>query len=438
MFLSSRRSALRTAAVVAASLLMTGVGALTAGAAAPLAAVSAAPVSWTPWLQSTTPDQYVFEIDQCGSRMYAVGRVSAISQQPTGGAVQSFSRGNAFSFSATNGVMTAWNPQANGPIRSIAFSADCSIAYLGGSFTSIRGLSANRIAAVDTTTGNLIQTFAHNATGEVNVVERVGDQIIIGGQFFGINGVQRMRLASLNASTGAVTQFIPPSLQAAGGKVYNSQVSHSGNRLLIEGNFSTVGGVTRRQIAMLNLNTNPVTLNNWYSNEFNQECAIAFYTRDAAWAPDDSAVYIATTGAWPANGGHSGPRTGLCDAAAKFPATAANVSHTWINYTGCDSLYTVEATADTVYIGGHERWANNPNGCDAAGPGAVSRPGIAALSDSNGQATSWNPTRALGYGADDMLVTPAGLWVASDIFSNGQAQKCGGLPKHGGICFFPN
>jgi hypothetical protein len=36
-----------------------------------------------------------------------------------------------------------------------------------------------------------------------------------------------------------------------------------------------------------------------------------------------------------------------------------------------------------------------------------------------------------------MLITGGGLWVASDIFSNGMAQKCGGLPKHGGICYFP-
>ena len=41
----------------------------------------------------------------------------------------------------------------------------------------------------------------------------------------------------------------------------------------------------------------------------------------AAWSPDDSTVYIATTGYHP-NGLRPGPpRTGLCDAAAAFPAT---------------------------------------------------------------------------------------------------------------------
>jgi len=62
---------------------------------------------------------------------------------------------------------------------------------------------------------------------------------------------------------------------------------------------------------------------------------------------------------------------------------------------------------------------------------------MADIDATTGQATSWNPTRSLGHGADDMVLTPAGLWVASDNYSNGQAQKCGGQTRHGGICFLP-
>jgi hypothetical protein len=44
-----------------------------------------------------------------------------------------------------------WNPNANGPVSSIAVS--CNTVYVAGSFTAIGGRSRNRIAALDGVTG---------------------------------------------------------------------------------------------------------------------------------------------------------------------------------------------------------------------------------------------------------------------------------------------
>jgi hypothetical protein len=128
------------------------------------------------------------------------------------------------------------------------------------------------------------------------------------------------------------------------------------------------------------------------------------------------------------------PFTGLCDVAAAFPASQAQVSATWINYTGCDSLYSTAADATTAYFGGHERWSQNPNGCNQPGPGAISAPGMEGLSPNTGLLT-FNPTRARGLGADDMLVTRAGLWIASDNLQG--SDTCGGVGGHAGICLPP-
>ena len=57
--------------------------------------------------------------------------------------------------------------------------------------------------------------------------------------------------------------------------------------------------------------------------------------------------------------GHPADRT--VRLAAAFPATQATVAHLWINYTGCDSLYSTAADTSTAYFGGHERWVDNPN-----------------------------------------------------------------------------
>jgi hypothetical protein len=56
------------------------------------------------------------------------------------------------------------------------------------------------------------------------------------------------------------------------------------------------------------------------------------------------------------------------------------------------------------------------------------------LSPATGRLT-FNPNRARGLGADDMEITSAGLWIASDNLNN--ATQCGGVSGHAGICFLP-
>jgi hypothetical protein len=416
------------------------------------AAVGSTPAAQTPHLVTTSTTEQIRQLVQCGSTMYAVGTFTEIGRNST-----TYARRGAFSFSATSPYkVTSWDPEVNGTVNTIAFNgSNCADAYLGGKFTTVGGAAAKNIAEVSTTTGALVPAFRATAAGEVDTIASSAGHLLTGGIFASINGsAADPYFTSLNPTTGKNDNYLALAISGSyvytddGGshsvtnatRVYNQQISPDGTRDLIEGDFTTVGGQPRQQIAMLDLGTTAASTDAWYPTEFNANCYVTepFYAQAAAWSPDESTIYVASTGYKPANGqGYftNQPRAGLCDSASAFPSTSGVVSHLWVNYTGCDSMYSTAADATTAYFAGHERWANNPNGCDGAGPGAVAAPGFVGLSPTAGAVVD-NPTMSRGLGATDMLLTSAGLWIASD--NTDGSQVCAGVSGHAGLCFLPN
>jgi hypothetical protein len=451
-------SSLLSGALVAAGLMAAGSSgpAAAATASAPGCVSSGLGLSCdaangTPHFPLGTASTYqIRQLVQCGSEMFAVGHFDAIiGFNGVTKQTQTYQRSNAFSFLARPPFsISRWNPDVSGTVNSIALGGkNCSVAYLGGTFGSVHGTTVSNIAQVSATTGVVNTAFAHNANHSVETLLLTGGRLLTGGLFTAINGSGNRYYIALNPATGHGDGYLRlnisgnysfPGVSVNRTRVYNQQLSHGGHRVLAEGDFTSAGGKPRRQIFMIWLGPGRASVTNWTSPEFNGNCyrTEPFYVKAAAWGPTDNSVYVATTGFHP-NGVAVAPvslRTGLCDAAAKFSAVETTHAHTWINYTGCDSLYAAVAGSSTIYVGGHERWADNGDGCDNAGPGAVAAPGMVGLSQASGQ-VSFNPTRGRGLGADDMILTSAGLWVASDNFSD--AQDCAGAPDHSGICFLP-
>ena len=434
----------------AAAPLAAAVTATASSCSQPPGAVSCTPAPGTPALTSGGTVQQIRQIVQCGSMMYAVGSFTTLTgyDASTRNADATFHRSNAFSFAATPPyAVSNWRPDVNGEVNSIAVGGGhCSTAYLGGSFGQVHRQRARNIVAVSTSAGTVRTSFRHDANNTVLTLVLHGRHLLAGGFFTSINGSSHHYYVSLNRTTGANDGYLDlhisgrysyPGARFNRTRVFNQQVSHSGGRLLAEGDFTSVGGKRRQQIFMLSLAPRRARLTSWNSTEFYERCQVRepYYLRAAAWSPDDSTVYIATTGyhLYLAPIGMT-PRTGLCDAAAAFPAGNRQVRHKWINYTGCDSLYAAAGGNGIAYFGGHERWADNNDNCDAASPAAIPAPGMVGLSASAGTVV-FNPTRSRGLGADDMLLTSAGLWIASDTF--GGPSQCGGQPGFAGICLLP-
>ena len=455
-----RHRRLTTGACVLGGALAVGVTALAAVAspasgaplAAPSGAVSATPASGTPALKPTTGNENIRQIVQCGSTMYAVGNFSQITWNG-----QTFARNNAFSFSANAPyTMTSWNPDTNGIVDSIAVNSSCTDAYIGGAFNTVGGTSANDIAEVSIPAGAVVPGFAHDASAEVfTLLLTPNGHLLAGGNFKIMNGNKtNPYYISLNPTTGKNDGYL--SLNVSGHyvytgavsnatSVYNQQLSPNGNDVLAEGVFTSVGGQARQQIFMLGLGSSSGTVTGWTSPDFNQFCSTKhpFYVKAAAWSPNTPTVYVADTGKVPFNWNHQFPLTppNLCDVVAALPSTQSSVSPMWTNYAGCDSFFSVAADSSAVYAGGHERWADNQNGCDSKGSGAIPAKGMGGFTPSTGALiTNSSGTKGLYQmsrgNADDMLRTSAGLWIASSDRFN--ANQCGNATGHAGICFLPN
>lgn len=158
-------------------------------------------------------------------------------------------------------VDSSWNPSpdVSGSIMGIAKSG--SKVYACGGFTTIGGQTRNRIACLDSATGQAT-AWNPNADSSVYVLYLSGASVYAGGRFTTIGGQARRCIACLDTGTGLATSWNPNAngwvrvLSISGGKVYAG------------GDFTTIGGQARNYIACLDMATGLSTawnpeINNW-------------------------------------------------------------------------------------------------------------------------------------------------------------------------------
>ncbi|MBW6432167.1 delta-60 repeat domain-containing protein [Actinoplanes hulinensis] len=386
--------------------------------------VSDDPVDWTPHVLDGT----VWSLALVGDTVVVGGAFTKVADSSRR---QTYERKNIFAFGLHDGVIRTFSPQVDGAIYSLAAGPDHSV-YMGGAFKTVNGAQQRGLARMSVRDGTRYGSFnARVNWGDIRALVSRGERLYAGGTFSAVNGVQRVGLVRLNGETGSVDQGFDARLAGPGLKrvrVEHFDVSPDGNRLIAVGAFLRSNGADRTQIAQFNVGGSGAGLVNWYTDAFKPTCMKGFdtYLRQVKFSPDGSYVVVAATG-------RASSAQKLCDSAARFEVRATGrLNPTWVQRTGGDSLYAVAITGPAVYLGGHQRWFDNPYGTDGngPGPGAVSRPGIGAVSPGTGKALEWNPTRSRGVGVRTFLVTPDGLLVGSDTDQLGREF-------HGRIGMFP-
>jgi hypothetical protein len=396
--------------------------------------VSANPSDLTPHAR----DGEVRAFAQIGNTIFVGG---TFTQVRTAAVATWIGRGYLFAYDRTSGnLLTGFAPVLDGAVNALVASPDGKL-IVGGAFKVVNGVSRKNLVELDPATGATVAGWtAHSDGGTVRTMKLHNGNLYLGGAFNWLNGVERHGTARINATSGALDpSFV---VDATGGRnnvapyVWTLDVSPDGGTLLLGGNFTVVNGVSRNQIAVIELAGTPVVAD-WSTQRYVPPCAspatFTHYVQDVDFSDDGSYFVVGS------NGGSGWP-TAYCDALVRFetPTRGSNLDGTWVDFTGNDTITSVEATDNMIYLGGHFRWLNNPNASDIDGPGAVDRLGIGAADPANGLPVNWNPRRSgapAGTTAWGSAVPV--LWRGPDGLYFGQNSDGMGNEYHGRFGLFP-
>ncbi len=395
------------------TIVVTALLPATPAPAAPPPAAHSQVVSTDP--SNTTPhvlDGRTETVLDLGSRVIVGGTFTKVKNFNQAGEI---ARSYLFAYDkATGAIDTQFAPQPNGRVNTLLLAADGNV-LVGGQFSTIAGQSLPYLAKLNGTTGAAVTAFAPRPDGMVYDMHLANGHLYVGGTFTRVGSTVRTNFAVLNPNSGAPRSGADVAFTAAPAgatRLMRFDITPDGRKLVGIGNFARVAGQDRPNAVVLDLTSGGgATVNGWRTDQYRyQVCGGSWdtITYDVDLSPDGSYFVIVTTG---------GPRgtTTLCDTATRWETSQTGAaSPTWRNYTGGDSLTSVAVTGAAVYVAGHHRWLDNPEGHDSAGPGAVERTGIGALDPTTGRALSWNPGRERGLVTPRLVPTSRGLYVLSD------------------------
>lgn len=288
-----------------------------------------------------------------GDTVFVGGEFTTARPAGAAAGVNTSPRANLMAYTLSTGVMTSWNPGANGAIKSIVASPDGSTIYVGGTFTTIAGVSRSRIAAFSAATGALLP-WNPAPNGPVSDIAVRGNTVWIGGDFSWIGGASRVRIASVSATTSKALPFT--ATLTGGYGVRAIVVDPTGSKVVVAGSFESANGSTNpgRGMAALDAITGasmPWAVNDLIRNAGTKAAMYALYS-------DGDSVY--GTG-YDFGGGSEDGFEGV------FRANWTDGSLVWLQDCHGDD-YSVAVSSGVVYSASHDHYCGNVGGFPQTSP----------------------------------------------------------------------
>ena len=279
-------------------------------------------------------------------------------------------------------------PGSNGVVHAISEPDSQGTRYLGGGFTAFDSWGTGGGGLVDNQTG-LVNASFPKVTGTVWASAADGSGgFYIGGLFTAVNGTTRNNLAHIN-SDGSLDTWNP----IANGAVYSLAVS--GTTVYLGGAFTTIFQSPRNNVAAVNSTTGAVLSWNPDANSTVRSIAVS-----------ESNVYL------------GGNFTTIGGTTRNKIAAVNNTDGTLTNWnpsaTGPFAEFTVirsiAVSGSTIYLGGA-----------FTAIGGAARNYVAAVNNTDGAATSWNPDA--NNSVRSIAVSESAVYLGGDFITIGDTTR---------------
>jgi hypothetical protein len=272
--------------------------------------------------------------------------------------------------------------------------------YVGGSFTSAGGVSANHVARFNTQT-NTWSTLGTGSSNGVNywvyALAVVGNEVVVGGYFGSAGGVSANNVARFNTLTNTWSPLGTGSQNGVNYYVYALAVV--GNEVFVGGAFTSAGGVSANYVARFNTQTNT-----WSALGTGSSNGVNYYVNALAVVGNE----VVVGGEFTSAGGVSANRVARFNTQTNTWSTLGTGSQNGVN----NNVFALAVVGNEVVVGGSFTSA-----------GGVSANRVARF---NTQTNTWS---ALGTGSQNGVNNNvfALAVVGNEVVVGGEFTSAGGV-----------